>query len=375
MGFYSDATNTNWQIKRAMKTTIKKTVFISSTYIDLLSHRKAIWDLLAEYDVNVKGMEAFGARKEAPIETCLNEVSQSDIYIGIIANRLGSIENNSGKSFTQLEYERAIKEDKEILIYLVNEKEALTKVEFIDFGEKKEILENFKTALKEKHTIDSYRNEEELVNKIRKRLDEIILKKKNLDISDESYEESASILKRFALFPSSYSSRDVFLRVQVNGKAFPASKEICRVFGFNYGETIGIPIKILLPKEVEFGVKVFFVAEKDSEFYFSSTLEEEMDVVCELLFSTEKVESTKANFFDETIRESIPNLNFDASLPENDGSIISLSTNYAFINPYGSQKYNPKYINVEKRIKGEGKAIFALKEIIQNIEKPEYPKS
>jgi hypothetical protein len=94
-----------------MRTPMKKTVFISSTYIDLVSHRKAIWDLLAEYDVNVKGMEAFGARKEAPIETCLNEVSQSDIYIGIIANRLGSIENISGKSFTQLEYERAIKED------------------------------------------------------------------------------------------------------------------------------------------------------------------------------------------------------------------------------------------------------------------------
>jgi hypothetical protein len=262
-----------------------------------------------------------------------------------------------------------IKEDKEILIYLVNEKEALTKVEYIDFGEKKEILENFKTALKEKLTIDNFRNEEELVNKTRKRLNEILLNKKHLESSDESYEESASILKRFNLFPSSYSSRDVLLRIKVIGKAFPASKEICRVFGFNYGETIGIPFEILMPKEVEFGVKVIFVAEKDSEFYFNSTPDEEMDVICELLFSTEKVELIKANFFDETVNESILNQNFDASLPEYNGSITSFPANYGFVNPYGPQKYNPKYINVSKRIKGEGRAILALKEIIENKEK------
>lgn len=347
---------------------MKKTVFISSTYNDLISHRKAIWDLLAEYDVNVKGMEAFGARKTAPIETCLNEVSQSDIYIGIIANRLGSIETSSGKSFTQLEYERAIKENKEILIYLVNEKEALTKVEFVDFGEKKETLENFKTALKEKHTIDQYRNEEELVNKIRKRLDEILLKKKTSENLDESFDETYNILERFKLFPSSYSSRDVLLRVKIDGKAFPASKEVCRVFGFDYGKTIGVPIKILKPEEIEFGIKVVFVEEKGSDFYFETSREEELDVICELLFSTDKVESIKANFFDETIYEETLNPNFDPSLPENDGSIRYSVSSYAYYDPRGPQKFNPKYVKVAKSIKGEGKAIFALKEIIEKNE-------
>ena len=95
---------------------MKKTIFISSTYKDLVKERKAVWELLKRYDVNIVGMEEFGARKDSPLTTCLKEVEQSNIYIGIIANRWGSIEEESGKSYTQLEYEKAIEKDKEILI-------------------------------------------------------------------------------------------------------------------------------------------------------------------------------------------------------------------------------------------------------------------
>ena len=48
---------------------MKKTVFISSTFEDLAEHRRAIWDLLEEFDVRIRGMEKFGARKESPLET------------------------------------------------------------------------------------------------------------------------------------------------------------------------------------------------------------------------------------------------------------------------------------------------------------------
>lgn len=100
---------------------MQHTIFVSSTFVDLQSHRKAVWDTLAEFDVAVRGMEQFGARTETPLQTCLFEVDQADIYVGIIAFRLGSIESQSGKSYTQLEYERALTRSKEILIYLVDE--------------------------------------------------------------------------------------------------------------------------------------------------------------------------------------------------------------------------------------------------------------
>lgn len=86
---------------------MQRTVFISSTYEDLKKHRRKVWDILEKYNVNVRGMEKFGARKETSLETSLAEVGVSDIYVGIIALRLGSINKETGKSITQLEYVRA----------------------------------------------------------------------------------------------------------------------------------------------------------------------------------------------------------------------------------------------------------------------------
>jgi hypothetical protein len=39
---------------------MKKTVFISSTYVDLKEERKKVWESLEKFDVAVKGMEQFG---------------------------------------------------------------------------------------------------------------------------------------------------------------------------------------------------------------------------------------------------------------------------------------------------------------------------
>jgi len=52
---------------------MRKTVFISSTYLDLKEERKEVWDCLDKFDVAVKGMEQFGARKSDPLTTCLTE--------------------------------------------------------------------------------------------------------------------------------------------------------------------------------------------------------------------------------------------------------------------------------------------------------------
>src|ERR1035437_3358519 len=104
---------------------MKKTVFISSTYIDLKEERKKVWDCLEKFDVVVKGMEQFGAQKSDPLTTCLTEVEQSDIYVGIIGMRYGSEDIKCGKSFSQLEYEKAIELNKEILIYLIDEERSL----------------------------------------------------------------------------------------------------------------------------------------------------------------------------------------------------------------------------------------------------------
>jgi|APHig6443717497_1056834.scaffolds.fasta_scaffold79631_1 hypothetical protein len=153
---------------------MKKTVFISSTYKDLKPHREQIWRVLQDFDVDITGMEAFGARRSTPLQTCLDEIDSSDIYIGIISMCYGSIDDITGKSFTQLEYEKAREKGIEILIYLIDENNGEVKTGFIDFGDNYLRLHNLKKILKRNHTIDFFINEIDLGQKIHKRLEKII---------------------------------------------------------------------------------------------------------------------------------------------------------------------------------------------------------
>jgi hypothetical protein len=51
-----------------------RTVFISSTYQDLAQHRRAVWEVLLDYDASVRGMEEFGARSEGALDTTLVQI-------------------------------------------------------------------------------------------------------------------------------------------------------------------------------------------------------------------------------------------------------------------------------------------------------------
>lgn len=158
---------------------MRKSIFISSTYQDLQLHRNQIWTVLQNFEVDVVGMENFGARKSNPLDTCIDEISDCDIYIGIISMCYGSVNEETGKSYTQLEYEKAKEKGLEILIYLVDERNGELKTGNIDFGDKYLRLESFKNILKKNHTVDFFINEKDLGQKIYRDLEKIIDKRES----------------------------------------------------------------------------------------------------------------------------------------------------------------------------------------------------
>lgn len=147
-------------------------VFLSSTFKDLELHRKKVWKVLNSYDVEIKGMERFGARPTTPLATCLKEVRESQIYLGVIGMVYGSIDKKSGKSFTQLEYEEAVKKKLDILVYLFDEENGMIPAKFIDFRNYSQLKE-FKTYLKKEHTIDTFKDADELADKINEKFKSI----------------------------------------------------------------------------------------------------------------------------------------------------------------------------------------------------------
>ena len=101
----------------------KYEVFISSTSQDLGAVRDVLIQTTLRCGHFPSAMELFiagGARDMEYIEDCIRK---SDIFVILVGARYGSEVEGSGKTYTQLEYELAIKHEKPILAFLVNDNE------------------------------------------------------------------------------------------------------------------------------------------------------------------------------------------------------------------------------------------------------------
>jgi hypothetical protein len=82
-------------------------VFISSTFRDLVEQRKRLGEELRHAGEGPVQMEFFSARPEQPLEVCLQEVRESDLFLLLVGERYGTIDERTGLSFTELEYREA----------------------------------------------------------------------------------------------------------------------------------------------------------------------------------------------------------------------------------------------------------------------------
>lgn len=95
----------------------KLQVFVSSTYTDLIEERQAVVQAILDAGHIPAGMELFKAGNESQLKTIYKWIDESDVYMLILGGRYGTIEEKSGKSYTQLEYEYAL--SKNIPIFAV----------------------------------------------------------------------------------------------------------------------------------------------------------------------------------------------------------------------------------------------------------------
>ena len=96
-------------------------VFLSSTYIDLIEHRKAVVLAIRTMGEEVDHMEIFGARDEEPTKASLDELDKCDVLVGIYAYRYGTVPKGSMFSVTEQEYLHATSKKKPILVFVVND--------------------------------------------------------------------------------------------------------------------------------------------------------------------------------------------------------------------------------------------------------------
>jgi len=92
-------------------------VFVSSTYEDLREARQEVMQALLELDCIPAGMELFPAANEDQWTLIKGVIDDCDYYIVVVGGRYGST-GSGGVSYTEMEYEYAISQQKPVLGFL-----------------------------------------------------------------------------------------------------------------------------------------------------------------------------------------------------------------------------------------------------------------
>ena len=139
-------------------------VFISSTFLDLKLERAAIRDVLLRMGFSLLAMEYFGSDSMPPMTRSLSLLENATIYLGIIAHRYGRIVEDTGKSITHMEYDKARQMNIATLVYIKDSKVAVEPTEqFIDFDEtQRRSLGTFKEQILSENTVTYFKTPDEL---------------------------------------------------------------------------------------------------------------------------------------------------------------------------------------------------------------------
>ena len=137
-------------------------IFVSSTFRDLQEERQAVLNAILKLNQFPAGMEIFPAVNDTAWEHIEKVIKDSDYYVLIIGGKYGSIDSESGLSYTEKEYDFALSQNIPVLAFTHSDEEsiAISKSEInFDIREK---LQNFKQKVGGNHHWNYWKTLDEL---------------------------------------------------------------------------------------------------------------------------------------------------------------------------------------------------------------------
>jgi hypothetical protein len=136
-------------------------IFLSSTMQDLKGVRENVLKLLSVIPADLVSMETFGSDESQPTSYCVEKVRGSNLFVGIYAERYGTMDPTAGVSIIELEYREALRKLEVgeligLLVYVLDRR-ASWPVDQIDRDPGQvAALEKFKGELKKKHVVTMF---------------------------------------------------------------------------------------------------------------------------------------------------------------------------------------------------------------------------
>lgn len=224
-------------------------VFVSSTYEDLVPYREEVQRVIIRLEQIVKGMEYFGSSPEKPLDVCLSQVRESKVFVGILGMRYGSIDEESGLSFSELEYMEAMKANIPILIYIIDEEYPIPP-KYVDKGSSANSLLSFKKQLKKRHTVSFFNSPMDLGNKLSQDLVETLssLEQIKVDSIDDTSikRDFSTVFEKFLLRPKKYVGErgELTMRIVSDFRGRNIKDQIIKAFGLSLGDAITCDVDV-----------------------------------------------------------------------------------------------------------------------------------
>jgi DNA-binding PadR family transcriptional regulator len=128
---------------------VKYQIFVSSTYEDLKEEREQVIKAILEMGHIPVGMEMFSAADDEQWKIITRQIDDSDYYVIIAAHRYGSTDPH-GLSYTEKEYDYALKKGVPALGFLINESASWSTQKIEKDQSKLLKLNSFKAKIKSK---------------------------------------------------------------------------------------------------------------------------------------------------------------------------------------------------------------------------------
>ena len=124
-------------------------VMVSSTFMDLIEHRKALIDAIESYGLHANVMESHSARLADLIDSSLQMVRDSAAYIGVVGLRYGQTpecptRNPDNLSITELEFNEAQRLGRPILLFVMDDDHLVRKGDIEKDEDKERKLQAFR---------------------------------------------------------------------------------------------------------------------------------------------------------------------------------------------------------------------------------------
>ena len=145
-------------------------IYVSSTSIDLLEHRRAVIEMLRKCGYSYLAQEEYVAEDRWPLEKCLDDVDQCNVYLGFFAWRYGFVPPGHQQAITEQEYRRARRNGATCLCFLLHEDFPWPK-KHVDADQTS--IEALRKDISQSALIGFFRNEDNLAVSVATALDKL----------------------------------------------------------------------------------------------------------------------------------------------------------------------------------------------------------